>query len=287
VQEITYAVDPPDLNMQIRVLLKNATGAPEEVFNEKPLLGTGKGSANVELKKFGTYQVELRTLEDERVFPATVTSEFVFSPGGRTIELLEPLVGGIPLSKRNNTLSERILRNFDITIRWKPVPSITKYKIDFFENETSTKIQRSVEVTGESFITSEDRVQIGALTYQISGKMSSGFTFESKKSSFKFSFPAPGLSRPSDRKVYTQAELEGEDRRVLFTWQKVDFATHYDLEIARDAGFQDIVSSQKGLKENLFFWKNPGPGSYTWRVRAWADKVSSPTSKPFQLTVSP
>jgi hypothetical protein len=196
-------------------------------------------------------------------------------------------VGGIPLSKRNNTLSERILRNFDITIRWKPVPGITKYKIDFFENETSTKIQRSVEVTGESFITSEDRVQIGALTYQISGKMSSGFTFESKKSSFKFSFPAPGLSRPSDRKVYTQAELEGEDRRVLFTWQKVDFATHYDLEIARDAGFQDIVISQKGLKENLFFWKNPGPGSYTWRVRAWADKVSSPTSKPFQLTVSP
>lgn len=287
-QTISYQVDPPDLNMQIRVFYKGATGEEVEVFKDKPLLSQGKGSASVELREFGTYQVELKTQEDERVFPESVLSEFVVVPSGsRKIELLEPLVGGVPLSKRNNTLSDRTLRNFDITLRWKSVSGVTKYKIDFFESEKSTKIKRSVEVMGDSFVTSEDKVQIGALTYQISAKMSSGVELISQKSSFKFSFPAPTLSSPSDRKVYTQAELESEDGRVLFTWRRVDFATHYDLEIARDAGFQNIVVSEKGLKENLFFWKNPESSSYYWRVRAWAEEVSSPNSKPFQLTVSP
>jgi len=66
---------------------------------------------------------------------------------------------------------------------------------------------------------------------------------------------------------------------VNFTWSDAGIGSLYDLEIATDAGFTNIVSSQVGLTESNFLESNlDNETTYFWRVMAYNTCSTAPAS---------
>jgi hypothetical protein len=78
--------------------------------------------------------------------------------------------------------------------------------------------------------------------------------------------PPPRLVSPPDGMDLT-------DIATFFQWAPLAGCTNFEIQIARDRGFADVVKAKrttnKGFHKNLYFPKDVLPaGSYVWRVRA-------------------
>ncbi len=84
---------------------------------------------------------------------------------------------------------------------------------------------------------------------------------------------APQLLEPADREVvYFSTAIP----RVALTWAASPGAESYQLTVARDAAFGDLVFEQK-LATTSFVHGNLTPGQYHWKVQAFAGHRESRT----------
>lgn len=91
--------------------------------------------------------------------------------------------------------------------------------------------------------------------------------------------PAPTISSvPSSMTV-------SEAKPATMNWKSVPEAKAYDIEIARDPNFKDVV--KKDTSNNpRYAWKGAPPGNYFWRVLAkGAEGVTSPPSAAQKLSI--
>ena len=98
------------------------------------------------------------------------------------------------------------------------------------------------------------------------------------------SVEAPRLLSPPDR-------MEITDVATYFQWLPVTGWTNFAIQIARDAGFADLVKTKqmvnKGFHKNLYFPKDVlPPGSYWWRVRAMVGAQTSSWSEARSIIVN-
>lgn len=96
--------------------------------------------------------------------------------------------------------------------------------------------------------------------------------------------PPPQLVSPPDGMDLT-------DIATFFQWAPVAGCTNFEIQIARDHGFADLVRSRvttnRGFHKNLFFPKDVLPaGSYVWRVRALAGGETSAWSAARTVSVN-
>jgi hypothetical protein len=93
------------------------------------------------------------------------------------------------------------------------------------------------------------------------------------------------LKRPPAVPEFTQ--VEGNDDKLFAEWKLGDGVLRYDLEIAHDAGFTDILA-HSACEKNRFSFPNPAAGTYYLRLKATdADGVSSTWSETRQVSVPP
>lgn len=95
---------------------------------------------------------------------------------------------------------------------------------------------------------------------------------------------APVLLSPVDG-------MELTDVATYFQWLPMSGCTNFEVQIARDAAFADLVKSKrtanKGYHKNLYFPKDLLlPGTYWWKVRALAGSQPGPWSEARTLKVN-
>jgi hypothetical protein len=91
---------------------------------------------------------------------------------------------------------------------------------------------------------------------------------------------APLLRAPGSKLRGADAGAAGATP-VAFEWAQVAQAAAYRLQIARDAGFTDLVDDQAALRDTRYQHAGLGEGNYYWRVASVADKNGQPDQGPW------
>lgn len=91
----------------------------------------------------------------------------------------------------------------------------------------------------------------------------------------------PPIRTPNDNTVAKYLEVPP---RVRFRWGRVSNAQNYRLEIARDAGFEEVLVDEY-LNDTSFTHGNLAPGDYYWRISARSGWVQGPASLQRRLSV--
>jgi hypothetical protein len=154
-------------------------------------------------------------------------------------------------------------------------------------NPTSTTTvfgTNPVTPTGSSTLTigNTGAAAAGSFTVQVSASSSAGP--KSKTVTLNISTAAPGvptLSAPAN-------EATGQAVSPTFSWSAVDQAQSYDLDIATDAFFGNIVHSATGLTGTSYSGATLSAGTvYFWRVRAVNACQNGSYSAVYHITTLP
>jgi hypothetical protein len=282
----TWHVTPPNRAVEVTLfkLASRAPGAPRtEVFRQVVADKDGQGTVDWKLSSPGYYEWQLRDSKGKPIPGARRSSAlFWLDPDFEGIDPLEPLVGGEALS--SSKLNGRQLKNFDITLRWKPFPGADKYRIAIRTRPTDPRPVLEKTVAQPQYLFNKNKVYNGEIYYQIQSSLRSGFVAHSPVKPFVFSFLAPVPVTPLNHARISADELANEGDSVLITWQKTNFTDYYDLEIAKDPDFKAMAVKER-LKENFYVFRSPPPARYYWRVRSSTQQVISPYSTAYDLEI--
>ena len=273
---------------QVKAVVRRLTGVKSEgdsIFSEDIESPGGKGSAKIVAESPGNYEFEIRGSRDsgdgkEKAKNAKVR----FSIAARFIgiETETPLVGGTETG--SNQLSEKLINDFNITLRWKPYPEAKGYHVRLAKSANSPKAMLEKDVDDPEYSFNKDKVIAGRVYWTISAKLSNGFIPESKTQLFVFDFLPPTLMVPENNAQISRGDPRSNTNTILFTWRKTNFTESYDLEVAEDPKFTKTILNKR-LKENFYILKNPVLGTFWWRVKSNAKDYSSPSSPPFSFNV--
>jgi len=167
--------------------------------------------------------------------------------------------------------------NPDMTFTWDAVVNATSYQIQIAIDTGFTITMVTQTVTSNSYTYSlpygiylwRVRAQIDTLT----GEWSSVYVFGIEPLS------VPNMIAPSDMATIT-------DPNVTFTWDTVDKATGYVIQISDDETFTTVIDEQT-LTTTSHMLFMPTSGTYHWRVRATEGGVLSEWSNSHTFFVEP
>lgn len=200
------------------------------------------------------------------------------------VDVLEPLVGGEPFS--SNQVTQRRIKRFDITLRWKPVESVDSYEVILSNSPSLSPSLIRKFVKGTSYQFNKDKLYQGTLYYKIRAPHSNGFVGTSLLKTFSFEFKPPEAIEPKSGKSFSKKALAREDDSILLTWSKTHFTDAYLVEISQKSDFSQILTSKK-TSENVFWLRSPKVGHYYWRVRAITKLAESKPGSTQEITVAP
>ncbi len=277
--DFVWSAKPSLPKMRLRVK-RGTTSALEKVVEMKD----GKGSFSWSAKNPGAFSWEILGADGTplKITKGKAKSEFSIDPIVPSIQVQDPLVAGKVI--KSNELQVDEIRDFSVTLRWKPDPRAVEYKLWFGAKPDSPKALFEKTVSKAEFLFNKNQVFQGSVFYRVMAPLKSGFILTTGTQKFRFDFVPPILVVPADKA--TQSLGGSGDSAVLFTWQKTNFTEKYDFQLATDAEFKNIIQ-KKTLKENFFVGDLPKAGLYYWRVQAFSKKISSGFGKPNELNVTP
>lgn len=278
--KMTWKMTPPEGVAVLSIYKVLQTGKKEILKKEVPA-SKGLGSFSWSSHEPGDFEWEIRGVDGKPLSIAENTqSKFKISPEFIGIAPLEPLVGG--KSAKSNQLTEDLLQNFNILLRWQKYPTAQNYKIWLGSSPTKQLMERTTPKAEFAF--NKDKIFTGQLFYRISAPLPSGFIAISDIQKFEFRFLPPVPVTPENHFVFSKRSLREEGNRILITWQKTNFTTGYEIEISTKPDFS-VPFLKKAIKENYFVMQNPLDGTYYWRVRGFTKELSSPMSNSLQFTI--
>jgi len=184
------------------------------------------------------------------------------------------------LSVKNTSIStrlvsERNLEKIPVQLAWQGFSDAVNYEVTVRKGN-ETVFERTVTKPMAS-------LNINSLTendysYQISATLRSGDIIRSRPMELNIEHSAPLLKSPSDREQFT------DKVDVLLTWEKTLLTRGYQLQIAKDSGFSDVVFDQ-AIPENFYSIAARTPGTFFWRVRGVYRNRESPWSSSKSFTI--
>ncbi len=124
-------------------------------------------------------------------------------------------------------------------------------------------------------------VTVGGQRYRVSSNQGVTITEDGRTTGARALPSLPEIRAPFDNAT---AKYLATPPRVTFRWNRVPNAQNYRFEIARDAGFEEILVDEH-LDELAFTHGNLSSGNYFWRVSARDGWVQGPASTPRRLRV--
>ncbi|MES2856424.1 MAG: FecR domain-containing protein [Bdellovibrionota bacterium] len=241
--------------------------------------------------------------------------------GTINVDLPAPLIGNLPDKKIVMTDKKKLdAAKHDFKIVWSPLPHASKYELvwgsdpefskskAFKINGTSRTIKvltprsyaakvRALDVAGQP-ISAYSEVRIGKFEKELAVAKKKPVPVEIPKLVEK---PAPkptdssrepaaafglvGVKSLEPKTDVSLVSLENAPTFVNFKWKAYKAADHYLIQIASDADFTKIVTSQK-VKRSGFVYEDALPeGKIFWRVRAKTKKGFSEWSDVSNINV--
>ena len=236
----------------------------------------GKAGFPVTIDKPGRYEWSVEDLDAES---ALGSFAFEVTPDFEGITLLDTEIPGSRAT--TNQLSKDVLTGFPgFQLRWKEKEGAEDYEVRVFTGGASRRLLHTEGVSGPELLFSRGRLIPEPLEYRVVAKLKNGFRASSPVGRFQFNFLPPALSRPRNG-----AEVvAGAKAPVLLTWQLANFTDRYEVEVAADPAFSEVLKTEKTAENFLAF--QPGrKGTFYWRVRAVSGEVRSASGAARSFTV--
>jgi hypothetical protein len=275
--DLVWMVQPKDKPLILSVYKLDKDSKWTKLSEREVIAQNGRGSRTITIDSPGKYSWILvpknagqETAKTKHEARFSVNAEF------QGMEMPEALVAGE--SNDSNEFREKIVRDFDLKLKWKAFPNATTYKIKLASDQDLQKKTVEKEIQGTEWVLNKNKVYQGTTYAKISTVLTSGFIATSPVRSFTFKFLPPELSFPPDQeKISKKTVLGNKQGGVLLTWRITNFTDFYELEVATDAEFKNVTLKQN-LKENFFTLKSLKTGQYWWRVRSISKTtVSNPS----------
>jgi hypothetical protein len=157
------------------------------------------------------------------------------------------------------------LQNTQITVAWRSAGKAAHYHVQIAEDGEFTKLVADSKKTDGTTYTSENQA-VGTYYLRISSVEEDGSEGEwSAVRVFSVArLPAPVLEK-----------TEASDKKLHVAWNRFDEGTGYQIQIARDESFSEIILDKKLQQTAVTIDKPQKPGKYYMRVRAIDSKQHS------------
>lgn len=209
-------------------------------------------------------------------------ARFIVKPDFEAIEVSRPESLKPSDSPATESWMERSKPRVRLT--WSPYPTATEYEISIANPAPDMKASVLTRETTHVFTRSS--ILDTKLTYEIISHLPSGFIVHSPRTDLSFDFNPPDPVSPADRTTLSKSVDGWTDNGVLLTWQKIGISEGYQLEIARDSSFRQVIIN-RSQKDNFFLFRPPHVNaSYWWRIRAFAGRQFTQPSEAFRFNIS-
>jgi len=177
----------------------------------------------------------------------------------------------------------------NLTLSWSPVTNAIGYNLQFSVSPTFTTVLLSLNnlvsnsqpISGLAF---GDTYYWRVSTITISGtsqwSVAHSFTTSNAiNNPPAITLPAPALSSPADRAT-------GVSRTPTFSWNTVQTATAYELQVSNSSAFTTTVIDAKNITQPTYSMNSilAGRTLYFWRVRSVNNGIAGPWSSALRFT---
>jgi len=291
--QIGWSGGPAETQLQVEVFKE---GSAQPAVAEKITSRTDRpNSWKTELREVGLYTWRLKDAEGKPIqlegnLPAE--GQFRVQPEWKKVAAMKPLVGG--QEKDNNDFEGGPLaRSPAITLRWKPmvanslISSKAATLLKVWNADNPTQVLFEGKVNGTQFEFSKDRLHLGKIAWSVSVPAQGGFMLTSGPQEFQVRFNPPSLVEPALDASFSRSKLsKSSDGSILLTWKKTLYTDYYEVEVASDSDFKQIVWRLKP-KENYALFRTNKDQSFWWRVRSANASGSSSFNSGRKFNVGP
>lgn len=184
-------------------------------------------------------------------------------------ELLEPAKG--------KTFAEEQTKS-QLFFSWKDDKDFNQYEWELSSDSNFQSKLRS-ESTKNNFLKLSNGLGVGTYFWRVKGIGSNGVSLDSKSNTFNvIAKEEMELIAPANG-----AEVEVDERSlVVLKWKKLTGKSNYEVEIAKQSGFQPLVLKET-VSGNYFEFKSKDLGRFYWRVRPVEGDQEASGIRSFQM----
>ncbi len=172
-----------------------------------------------------------------------------------------------------------------LNFRWKSAGAAVgkPARIEFSRESHFEKPFYSAEASGDRFAVSDSNLPEGSFYWRVKPKDGDP-SLPALMTSYADVPPMPVL--PKEAQVYSlEADRDQALKTVFFTWEDKSGSVDYQLEVARDSDFKDVVKSKLG-KEKVERVVDLGPGTYYWHVKGrHPERENAPFSRLMSFSI--
>ncbi len=233
-----------------------------------------------------------------RVNLAMGQSRFWLAKGERTSATIEIDVRSIPALRLFSPLPrDRVKSGHDVVFSWEAATGFGKYQLEISKTESFVELYRSLEV--ETPRAQVKLTDTGTLFWRVKAIDDLGVAVPpSRVSSFSvvpLELEAPTLNAPEIREpaddatenrdgvqlifdlLVPRAHAESKQVDAVLSWQPMNGAEFYVIEISSTPGFESTLVSKR-LTEPKYVHRGPRGAQVFWRVAAGAGESTGPFS---------
>ncbi|MBT4762679.1 MAG: FecR domain-containing protein [Bdellovibrionaceae bacterium] len=267
----------------------------------KLVLITGDTETQIESKDA---KVQLQSAKDGSSKITVLKGQVVASKNGEKIAIKKNqrlIIDKAGVITELETLNIELIKPIaDKKLYYKNDPEI-QFKWQTSKNNSSVVIEVAKDHEFRNIIYSQKTVQteISAKFPSLNGKLfwrvksrkekGDGWKLSSEQFIQIVMNTPPSLIEPLDKSHFSFSIEDNQNksgRDISFYWDSLSKADSYNIEVARDIHFKDILTSQQ-TDLNSFYYPKIKEGQYYWHVKTiWQDNQSSSYSKAYSFNVT-
>lgn len=251
VHHFTVSADSKNKIVPLPAILQAAKDTPKKNTDN----ASNKRSPATNTEQELSQMMKLQTLNDEKPQIEGEDEEETNVPTPTAQVLSLDGEEGFASTRLGKTLN---LTELPVLLKWKNVQEAEEYLVEVFERNGSTYKETTVTSNQAIFILKS--LEKTEFFYQVTAKLKNGDKIQSKKVPVRIEILPPIPREPANDSTQTA-------RDVLLTWEKTSLTREYQIQIAKDYLFMEIVHDKK-LTENFESFRPKYDGIYYWRVRS-------------------
>ncbi len=170
-------------------------------------------------------------------------------------------------------VGDQIQKKFNLKISWSPCPKAKRYKISIFQSSDQKVLLEEAYTNRLDWTTARQEYFKNSIFYKISAELGPEIQASSQVQQFQYQSQSQSalsqMIQPLDLASISKVQKnQAKINFLLMTWSRGEEGTRYEIEIARDKNFSQILFNS-AVEENFLMvpLKDLSLGHYWWRLR--------------------